>query len=135
MRSRHRALPAWLRWYPFDAPPPRQVPAGAEEDLADRHPGGRRSTSWPSAGRSVREKNAGLYRLPAVCKPGRYRLPDDLAWSRSSRRGGSMMIRRSAIFVALLASTAALAVPALASGASTEAKVTVGSPPTPYLPN
>ena len=46
-----------------------------------------------------------------------------------------MMIRRSAIFVALLASTAALAVPALASGASTEAKVTVGSPPTPYLPN
>jgi hypothetical protein len=45
------------------------------------------------------------------------------------------MIRRSAIFVALLASTAALAVPALASGASTEAKVTVGSPPTPYLPN
>jgi hypothetical protein len=46
-----------------------------------------------------------------------------------------MMIRRSTIFVALLASTAALAVPALASGASTEAKVTVGSPPTPYLPN
>ena len=45
------------------------------------------------------------------------------------------MIRRSAIFVALLASTAALAVPALASGASNEAKVTVGSPPTPYLPN
>src|SRR5215510_8782479 len=46
-----------------------------------------------------------------------------------------MMIRRSAIFVALLASTAALAVPALANGASTETKVTVGSPPTPYLPN
>src|SRR5437773_5469657 len=45
------------------------------------------------------------------------------------------MIRRSAIFVALLASTAALAIPALANGASTEAKVTVGSPPTPYLPN
>jgi len=45
------------------------------------------------------------------------------------------MIRRSVIFVALLASAAALAVPALASGASTEAKVTVGSPPTPYLPN
>jgi hypothetical protein len=46
-----------------------------------------------------------------------------------------MMVRRSAIFVALLASTAALAVPALASGASTEAKVTVGSPTTPYLPD
>jgi hypothetical protein len=55
-----------------------------------------------------------------------------------------MVVRRSAIFVALLSSTAALAVPALASGASTgakvtvastEAKVTVGSPPTPYLPN
>jgi hypothetical protein len=45
------------------------------------------------------------------------------------------MIQRSAIFVALLASTAALAVPAMANGASTEAKVTVGSPPTPYLPN
>src|SRR5262249_3904639 len=51
------------------------------------------------------------------------------------RRGGSMMIRRSAIVVALLALIAALAVPALASGASTEAKVTVGSPTTPYLPN
>src|SRR5262249_32199163 len=47
----------------------------------------------------------------------------------------SMMIRRSAIVVALLALIAALAVPALASGASTEAKVTVGSPTTPYLPN
>ena len=46
-----------------------------------------------------------------------------------------MMIRRSAIVVALLALIAALAVPALASGASTEAKVTVGSPTTPYLPN
>jgi hypothetical protein len=46
-----------------------------------------------------------------------------------------MMARRFAIFVALLASAAVLAVPALASGASTEAKVTVGSPPTPYLPN
>jgi len=45
------------------------------------------------------------------------------------------MARRFAIFVALLASAAVLAVPALASGASTEAKVTVGSPPTPYLPN
>jgi len=55
-----------------------------------------------------------------------------------------MMVRRAAIFVALLASTAALTVPALAGAASagakvtvasTEAKVTVGSPPTPYLPN
>jgi hypothetical protein len=55
-----------------------------------------------------------------------------------------MMARRAAIFVALLASTAALAVPALAGAASaggkvpvasTEAKVTVGSPTTPYLPN
>jgi hypothetical protein len=54
-----------------------------------------------------------------------------------------MMIRRPAVFVALLAATAALAVPALAGAASTaakvppastEAKVTVGSPSTPYLP-
>jgi len=54
------------------------------------------------------------------------------------------MVRRAAISMALLASAAVLAVPALASGASTgakvitaptEAKVTVGSPPTPYLPN
>ncbi len=45
------------------------------------------------------------------------------------------MVRRSAMFVALLASTAILAVPTLASAASTEAKVTVGSPATPYLPN
>ena len=50
------------------------------------------------------------------------------------------MIRRSAIFVALLASTAALSVPALAGAAptgakATEAKVTVGSPATPYLPD
>jgi hypothetical protein len=37
--------------------------------------------------------------------------------------------------VALLAFTAALAVPTLASAASTESKVTVGSPPSPYLPN
>src|SRR5690349_12414893 len=54
---------------------------------------------------------------------------------RVSTRGGPTMVRRFAMFVALLASTAVLAVPALASGASTEAKVTVGSPPTPYLPN
>src|SRR6266567_4729444 len=54
------------------------------------------------------------------------------------------MVRRFAMFVALLASAAVLAVPTLASGASTgakvitvptEAKVTVGSPATPYLPN
>ncbi len=54
------------------------------------------------------------------------------------------MVHRSAFLVALLASTAALAVPALAGAASTgakttmadtEAKVTVGSPVTPYLPN
>jgi hypothetical protein len=54
------------------------------------------------------------------------------------------MVRRAAIFVALFASTAALTVPALAGAASagatatpmpTEAKMTVGSPPTPYLPN
>jgi hypothetical protein len=31
-------------------------------------------------------RKAGLYRWPAVCKPGRYRLPDDLAPSRSPRR-------------------------------------------------
>ena len=54
-----------------------------------------------------------------------------------------MMIRRPAIFAALIASTAALTVPALAGAgpagatvtASIEAKVTVGSPPSPYLPN
>src|SRR5215471_19332506 len=53
-----------------------------------------------------------------------------------------MMIRRASIFVALLAFTAALAVPALAGAAltgakvaSTEAKVTTGSPTTPYLPD
>ena len=45
------------------------------------------------------------------------------------------MIRRSAIFVALLAVTAALAVPTLARAFSAESKVTVGSPATPYLPN
>jgi hypothetical protein len=45
------------------------------------------------------------------------------------------MIRRSALFVALVASTAALAVPTVAGAASSESKVTVGSPPTPYLPN
>jgi hypothetical protein len=54
-----------------------------------------------------------------------------------------MMIRRPAIFAALIASTVALAIPALAGAGSagatvtvaTEAKVTVGSPPSPYLPN
>src|SRR2546427_13051798 len=45
------------------------------------------------------------------------------------------MIRRSAIFVASLAVTAALAVPTLARAQSPESKVTVGSPTTPYLPN
>jgi len=45
------------------------------------------------------------------------------------------MVRRSAIFVALLSLTAALAVPAVAGAASSESKVTVGSPATPYLPN
>ncbi|MGN6173333.1 MAG: hypothetical protein ACTHPS_10310, partial [Streptosporangiaceae bacterium] len=45
------------------------------------------------------------------------------------------MVRRSAIFVALLAVAAVLAVPALASALSAESKVTVGSPATPYLPN
>src|SRR6266702_4352642 len=45
------------------------------------------------------------------------------------------MIRRSAIIVASLAVTAALAVPALAGAVSAESKVTVGSPASPYLPN
>jgi hypothetical protein len=45
------------------------------------------------------------------------------------------MVRRSAILVALLAVTAALAVPTLARALSAESKVTVGSPATPYLPN
>jgi hypothetical protein len=45
------------------------------------------------------------------------------------------MIRRSALFVALVALTAALAVPTVAGAASSESKVTVGSPPSPYLPN
>jgi hypothetical protein len=45
------------------------------------------------------------------------------------------MVRRSAILVALLALTAALAVPEPAGAVSAESKVTVGSPATPYLPN
>src|SRR5260221_9585333 len=45
------------------------------------------------------------------------------------------MLRRSAVLVGVFAITAALAVPALAGAASTESKVTVGSPATPYLPN
>ena len=45
------------------------------------------------------------------------------------------MVRRSALFVALLSLTAALAVPTVAGAASSESKVTVGSPATPYLPN
>src|SRR6266702_2583997 len=52
-----------------------------------------------------------------------------------STRGGPTMVRRSAIFVALLAFTAALAVPTVAGALSAESKVTVGSPATPYLPN
>src|SRR6266487_2547219 len=51
-----------------------------------------------------------------------------------STRGGPTMVRRSAIFVALLALTAALAVPTVAGAVSAESKVTVGSPATPYLP-
>lgn len=31
------------------------------------------------------EKNVGLYRLAAVCKPVLYRIPDDWAWPMSSR--------------------------------------------------
>jgi hypothetical protein len=45
------------------------------------------------------------------------------------------MVRRSALFVTLVALTAALAVPTVAGAASSDSKVTVGSPPTPYLPN
>src|SRR5436305_5305502 len=45
------------------------------------------------------------------------------------------MIRRTAIFAALLTVTAALAVPTLARAQSADSKVTVGSPATPYLPN
>ena len=45
------------------------------------------------------------------------------------------MARRSGILVALLSLTAALAVPTFANAVSAESKVSVGSPPTPYLPN
>src|SRR6266571_7496172 len=45
------------------------------------------------------------------------------------------MIRRSAIIVASLAVTAALAVPTLARAQSADSKVTARSPATPYLPN
>jgi hypothetical protein len=45
------------------------------------------------------------------------------------------MARRLGILVALLSLTAALAVPTPASAVSADSKVTVGSPPTPYLPN
>jgi hypothetical protein len=45
------------------------------------------------------------------------------------------MARRIGILVALLSLTAALAIPTLANAVSAESKVTVGSPPTPYLPN
>jgi hypothetical protein len=45
------------------------------------------------------------------------------------------MARRLSILVALLFVTAALAVPTPAGAVSAESKVTVGSPPSPYLPN
>src|SRR6266487_1385643 len=45
------------------------------------------------------------------------------------------MARRLSILVALLFVTAALAVPTPAGAVSAESKVTVGSPPRPYLPN
>ena len=45
------------------------------------------------------------------------------------------MARRVGILVALLSLTAALTVPTLANAVSAESKVSVGSPPTPYLPN
>ncbi len=45
------------------------------------------------------------------------------------------MARRLGIFVAFLSLTIALAFPTPASAATAESKVTVGSPPTPYLPN
>src|SRR5215475_7793412 len=34
MRNRHPALPAWLGWYPFDAPRPKQVPAGRSQQTS-----------------------------------------------------------------------------------------------------
>jgi hypothetical protein len=49
--------------------------------------------------------------------------------------GAELSIRRVAILVALLSLTAALTVPTLAHAVSAESKVSVGSPPTPYLPN
>src|SRR6266566_3327970 len=45
------------------------------------------------------------------------------------------MARRLGIFVAFLSLTIAVAFPSPASAATAESKVTVGSPPTPYLPN
>jgi hypothetical protein len=45
------------------------------------------------------------------------------------------MARRAVIFMGLVSLVAALAVPTLAHAVSAESKVTVGSPPTPYLPN
>ncbi len=45
------------------------------------------------------------------------------------------MARRVGILVALLSLTAALTFPTLANAVSAESKVSVGSPPTPYLPN
>ena len=43
--------------------------------------------------------------------------------------------RRSVILLALLSLMAALSVPTFANAVSAESKVSVGSPPTPYLPN
>jgi hypothetical protein len=43
--------------------------------------------------------------------------------------------RRFVILLALLSLTAALSVPTFANAVSAESKVSVGSPPTPYLPN
>ena len=49
--------------------------------------------------------------------------------------GAELNSRRFAILVVLLSLTAALTVPTLAHAVSAESKVSVGSPPTPYLPN
>ena len=34
MPSRHRALPAWLKCYPSDAPAPGQVPTGRSQETS-----------------------------------------------------------------------------------------------------
>src|SRR6266498_2797681 len=68
-------------------------------------------------------RNSGPCRLRTVCSP------------RSQRGRKPTMARRVGILVALLSLTAALTVPTLANAVSAESKVSVGSPPTPYLPN